>query len=89
MEGRIKAGDLKDMGRRLGDELNWREVVRLMQGSQWHEFGEGRHNRRIDPSRCRELRSPMHDTVAECQYGSATQKLAPQLQDLGGRRLMV
>ena len=38
MKRRIKAGNLRDMRRRIKDCADRRQVMRLMQGRQWHQL---------------------------------------------------
>ena len=51
VERRIEAGDLRQIGKALGDRLDRREVVRLMQGGKRRQLGEIGNDATIDAGR--------------------------------------
>ena len=89
MERGIEAGDLRDVGRRRGDERDGREIVRLVQRRQRHQRLERGHDARIDPDRRGEFGAAVDDAMAEREHGTAGQELAPELQDLVGGALVI
>ena len=89
MEGSVEAGDLRQFRDHLGDRLDGREVVRLVQRGQRHQAPELRHDGVVDARRRGELHPAMDDAMAECQHRTAGQQLAPEVQDLAGRAAMV
>ena len=89
MERGVEAGDLRDVGRRRGNELDGREIVRLVQRRQRHQLFERGHDARIDADRRREFSAAVDDAMAEREHGTAGQELAPEIQDLGGGALVI
>ena len=85
-EGPTILGNLR---RSLGNRLDRREVVWLMQRGQWYQLGKLRKHIGIDTNRTGEFRSAMYDTMADSQHWTAGEQLACKSHDLERGAVMV
>ena len=81
MEGRVEAGDLRNLRRRLHDRVDRRKVVRLMEGRERFEFREVVEHGLCHPHRRGIVKTAMDNAVTKADYRPSFKQRAPGRDD--------
>jgi hypothetical protein len=89
MEGRVKAGDLRNLRRSVHDRANWGEVVRLMQRGEGLQLDEVIEHGLGHPDGSVIVDAAVDHPVAESGHGPPLEQRASGRDDLARRSAVI
>ena len=89
VEGRVEAGDLRELRRTLEQPGHGRQVVRLMQGRERDEALESLDRLGPDPHRRRELQTSVDDPVPDPHQPPVREVVLQKLTEILHRAIVI